>query len=98
MVKAVPDVAPEQGNEASKDHHALQEEGVYELVDIEDMDFDEATGMFYFECPCGDRFQLGLDDIEDGEDIAYCPSCTLKIRVRYNPEDFADSSGDEEDA
>ena len=25
--------------------------------------------------------ELFLDDIEAGEDIAYCPSCSLKIRV-----------------
>jgi len=31
---------------------------VYEEVEIEDMDFDEETGLFTYECPCGDLFQI----------------------------------------
>ena len=46
-------------------------------------------GNFYYPCPCGDRFVISLDDLEDCEDIAYCPSCSLKIRVTYDPEELA---------
>ena len=31
---------------------------VYEEVEIEDMDFDEETSLFTYECPCGDLFQI----------------------------------------
>lgn len=29
---------------------------VYDEVEIEDMDFDSTTKIFYYPCPCGDRF------------------------------------------
>ena len=29
---------------------------VYDEVEIEDLDFDEETGIFYYPCPCGDKF------------------------------------------
>jgi hypothetical protein len=29
-------------------------------------------------------------ELADGEEVAHCPSCSLVIRVIYNPEDFQD--------
>lgn len=29
---------------------------VYDEIEIEDMDFDEETGTFFYPCPCGDKF------------------------------------------
>lgn len=28
------------------------------------------------------------EDLENGEEIAECPSCSLIVKVIYNPEDF----------
>lgn len=36
--------------------------GVYDEVEIEDLDFDEETGIFTYPCPCGDKFQITLVD------------------------------------
>ena len=55
--------------------------GFYDEVEIEDMDFDEDEKIYFYPCPCGDRFRITLEDLEDGENIAKCPSCTLYIRV-----------------
>ena len=60
----------------------------YSVVEIEDFEFDENTSTFSYPCPCGDRFLVTLEDLYDGEEIARCPSCSLIIRVIYNPEDF----------
>ena len=30
--------------------------GIYDEVEIEDLDFDEEDGIFYYPCPCGDKF------------------------------------------
>ena len=30
--------------------------GVYDEIEIEDLDFDDETGLFHYPCPCGDRF------------------------------------------
>ncbi len=59
---------------------------VYEEVEIEDMTFDEVEQVFTYPCPCGDKFSIGLEELEDGEDIAPCPSCTLRIRVIFDEE------------
>ena len=62
--------------------------GVYDEIEIEDMEFEAQIGTFFYDCPCGDRFQVTLDQLLNGEDIAECPSCTLQIRVIYQPEDL----------
>ena len=33
---------------------------VYDEIEIEDMDFDTEQQIFYYPCPCGDRFQFSL--------------------------------------
>ncbi|KNC98913.1 uncharacterized protein SPPG_05877 [Spizellomyces punctatus DAOM BR117] len=60
----------------------------YDEVEIEDMDYDAETKTYYYPCPCGDKFQITEDELQDGEEIARCPSCSLIIRVIYDPEDF----------
>ena len=57
---------------------------VYDEVQIEDLDFDTDNQMFYYPCPCGDKFQIALEDIGKGETIAKCPSCSLTIRIVYD--------------
>ena len=63
---------------------------IYEEIEIEDMveQFEEETNtlIFIYPCPCGDKFSITLDELDDGEDIGTCPSCTLRIRVIYDEE------------
>jgi len=61
---------------------------VYEEVQLSDMRFDEDNLMYFYECPCGDLFEISLEELHDGEDIAPCPSCSLKIRVLFEEEDL----------
>ena len=58
--------------------------GIYEEVEIEDMDYNAEEMIYSYPCPCGDRFQIMLEDLYDGEDVANCPSCTLRIRVIFD--------------
>jgi len=60
----------------------------YDEIEIEDMDFNEEEKMFYYPCPCGDKFQISVSELSDGEEVARCPSCSLIIRVIYDPEDL----------
>lgn len=53
----------------------------YDEVEIEDFDFDPLCQTFFYPCPCGDRFQISLEEINEGEEIARCPSCSLMLRV-----------------
>jgi hypothetical protein len=58
-----------------------ESDDVYDEIPLSDMTFVEDEGKYTYPCPCGDLFEIFLEDLEDGEDIAYCPSCSLKIRV-----------------
>ena len=66
----------------------------YDEVEIEDMVWNEELCAFTYECPCGDLFQITREELSDGEEIAYCPSCTLFIKVIYDADDFAKDKKD----
>ena len=68
--------------------------GVYDEIEIEDMDFEEDINSFFYDCPCGDRFVITMDQLRDGEDIAECPSCSLTIKVIFEKEDLDEYSSD----
>ncbi|KAK8107449.1 uncharacterized protein PG998_009462 [Apiospora kogelbergensis] len=68
---------------------ADEEIAVYDEVEIEDMEFDAAQQIYHYPCPCGDRFQIALEDLQDeSNDIAVCGSCSLMIRVIYDKDDL----------
>ena len=67
----------------------------HDEIEIEDMVFDEDQQIYHYPCPCGDQFEITLEDLKAGEEIATCPSCSLIIRVIYDFEDF--ESDDEVD-
>lgn len=56
----------------------------YDEIELVDFDFDLDINTYYYPCPCGDRFQITVEEIEDGEEIARCPSCSLMLRVIYD--------------
>lgn len=60
----------------------------YDQIEIEDFTFDADTRLLQYPCPCGDKFQILLEDLKDGEDIAVCPTCSLMVQVIFEPEDL----------
>ncbi|EEQ33630.1 Diphthamide biosynthesis protein 3 [Microsporum canis] len=68
---------------------------IYDEIEIEDMTFDPVLQIYHYPCPCGDRFEIGLADLRDGEEIGICPSCSLMIRVIFDEADLPkDDSAD----
>ncbi|KAI5841214.1 diphthamide biosynthesis protein [Tricharina praecox] len=65
-----------------------EELSIYDQIEIEDMSFDATLQLYTYPCPCGDRFEILLDDLRDGQQIAVCPSCSLMIQVIFEPEDL----------
>ncbi|GME69895.1 unnamed protein product [[Candida] boidinii] len=65
-----------------------EEISIYDQIEIEDFTFDPKTQLFTYPCPCGDKFQICLDDAKDGEDIAVCPSCSLMVKMIFDPDDL----------
>ncbi|KAA1474391.1 zf-CSL-domain-containing protein [Dentipellis sp. KUC8613] len=62
----------------------------YDEIEIEDMAWDEEKRVYHYPCPCGDRFEISRSQLANYEDIAICPSCSLVIRVIYDPLDYED--------
>ncbi|KAJ3561018.1 hypothetical protein NP233_g10455 [Leucocoprinus birnbaumii] len=69
----------------------------YDEIEIEDMAWDPEKRVFHYPCPCGDRFEISRKQLADYEDIATCPSCSLIIRVVYDPLDYEDDDEEDED-
>lgn len=51
------------------------EEGVYEEVPLDEMSFDAEERTYYYECPCGDMFEI----------TQAAPSPNTPYRPRYSP-------------
>ncbi|XP_059170547.1 diphthamide biosynthesis protein 3-like [Physella acuta] len=60
----------------------------HDEIEIEDMEYDSDTETYYYPCPCGDRFEITKEELQNGEDVAKCPSCSLLIKVIYDLDDF----------
>ncbi|CAG9314748.1 unnamed protein product [Blepharisma stoltei] len=60
--------------------------GFYDQIEIEDMEWDADTEVFFYPCPCGDKFQISFEELCYGEEVARCPSCSLLLRVIYDEE------------
>lgn len=65
-------------------------DGYYDEVEIEDMEYDSAAEEYRYPCPCGDTFRISKDELLAGEDIARCASCSLLLKVIYDPDDLED--------
>ncbi len=60
------------------------DESYYDEIEIEDMTFDSTLQIYHYPCPCGDRFEISIADLRDGEDVAVCPGCSLMIKVVFD--------------
>lgn len=60
----------------------------YDEVELEDLTFHPELLLYTYPCPCGDQFEICLDDMRDGEEVAVCPSCSLTIRVIFDQVSF----------
>lgn len=58
----------------------------YDEVEVEDMAWDAQLRAWTYQCPCGDLFSITPEELEQGETIARCPSCSLFVEVVYDPD------------
>ncbi|KAF2708459.1 zf-CSL-domain-containing protein [Pleomassaria siparia CBS 279.74] len=73
---------------------ADEDPNLYDEVEIEDCTYDETLQIYHHPCPCGDRFEISIDDMRDGEDIARCPTCSLMIRIIFDASDLPSDKSD----
>lgn len=59
----------------------------YEEVQLAELTYDGSDRKLRYPCPCGDLFEMQLDDLLSGKDIAQCPTCSLTIKVLYSSDD-----------
>ncbi|KAJ2122981.1 Diphthamide biosynthesis protein 3 [Coemansia sp. RSA 921] len=67
----------------------------YDEIEIEDMDYDEDEEKYTYPCPCGDRFEITRIELENGEIIAKCPSCSLLLKIVYDPDELMPDDGED---
>jgi len=60
----------------------------HDEVELEDFEWDEDEQAWTYPCPCGDRFMITADELEYGEEVATCPSCSLIVRVIYDTDNL----------
>jgi diphthamide biosynthesis protein 3 len=56
-------------------------ERVYDAVPFDELEYDEDEELYTYQCPCGDLFEISQAELDAGERIAKCPSCSLRLRV-----------------
>lgn len=56
----------------------------YEEVPLEELTYDAESQLLQYPCPCGDLFEMAVDDLLNGKDTAQCPTCSLIIKVLYS--------------
>ena len=69
----------------------------HDEVEIEDFEYDEDEETYYYPCPCGDRFQITKEELQAGEEIATCPSCSLIIKVIYDKDLFLEDTEEDKE-
>ncbi|KPI45000.1 Diphthamide biosynthesis protein 3 [Cyphellophora attinorum] len=78
---------------AKTDNPNTDETEIYDEIEIEDMTYDSTLRIYHYPCPCGDRFEILVSELREGNDIAVCPGCSLTIRVIYEVEDLVQEDG-----
>ncbi|XP_030101284.1 DPH3 homolog [Mus musculus] len=53
----------------------------------EDYQYNKDSETYFCPFPCGD-FSITKEDVENGEDVAMCPSCSFIIKVIYDKDQF----------
>ncbi|KAI0514805.1 hypothetical protein F5B22DRAFT_217416 [Xylaria bambusicola] len=73
-----------------------------ETVDLDDLGFDEKTGVYFGSCRCGNErgFQFTEAQLEEYEEdlvlMVQCLDCSLWMRVLFDAVDDDEEAGDEE--
>lgn len=52
-----------------------------------EMTLSEDKLRLLYPCPCGDLFEIMIEDIRAGESVAQCPTCSLTIQILYTAEE-----------
>lgn len=60
----------------------------YEEVQLSEMMVD--GDVLRFPCPCGDLFELSIEDFFSGVDVAQCPTCSLTIKVLFTEREVSE--------
>lgn len=63
----------------------------HDEVELEDFEWDDELEAWTYPCPCGDRFAITPEELEFGEEVATCPSCSLIVKVIYDPDSIPEA-------
>lgn len=66
----------------------VEMDNFFDEVDLQEFKYIPEKMVFLYPCPCGDEFVITLEQLENGEEIAQCPSCSLIVRVIFDEEEI----------
>lgn len=88
-----PESSKPNQNQDTEQKQPEEEPDIYDEIEIEDMTYDSTLQIYHYPCPCGDRFEIAIASLRDGDDIAVCPGCSLTIRVIFDEGDLEKEDG-----
>lgn len=59
----------------------MASDGYFEEIDLAEFLYHPETEEYSYPCPCGDSFIITQEELDNGEETARCPSCSLIVRV-----------------
>lgn len=66
-------------------HTEASEEAATLVVSVEihldDMEFDEDSDLYWARCRCGDRYEVNEEQLDSGDTIVGCQSCSLRAKI-----------------
>ncbi|XP_077024096.1 diphthamide biosynthesis protein 3-like [Tamandua tetradactyla] len=60
----------------------------HDEVEIKDFQYEENVEIYLYPCLYRDNFSITKEWLENGEDVAMCPNCSLVIKVIYDKDQF----------
>eukprot|EP00947_MAST-08B_sp_MAST-8B-sp1_P001911 g1911.t1 len=69
---------------------------VHDTIDLDDMTYVEEMDAYEGPCRCGDLLRVTTSQLELGEDLMECPSCSLQVQVLYEEEEEESADATEE--
>ncbi|KYR01498.1 DNAJ heat shock N-terminal domain-containing protein [Tieghemostelium lacteum] len=61
-----------------------QKYSITDEIDLDDMEYNEDTLEYYYNCRCGDKFVIREDQLSNDIDVACCGGCSLAIKVLFS--------------
>ena len=57
---------------------------ISDLIDINDMEYNDSLDEFNYQCRCSDYYTIKVDELKNGYNILNCNGCSLIIKIKID--------------